>query len=132
MKPLLACSLLKTSNIKQLPQAAKLKRLSDHTMHSRMSKPTKRKAEERSRFISHSWIPKRQQPELLDHMLARRQQPELLDYMLAKRQQPELLDHMLARRQKPELLDHMLATRQKPELIDHMLELIQTLAAVPC
>ena len=50
-----------------LTQASKFKRLTDHPMHSRMSKSTKGRLK-RSSFIHHSRILERQQPELLYHM----------------------------------------------------------------
>ena len=55
------------SRIKVLTQAAKFRRLTDHPMHSQMSKPTKERPK-RSSFIHHSRILGRQQPELLHRM----------------------------------------------------------------
>ena len=54
-------------NIKLLTQAAKFKRMHDHPMHSRMSKPTKGRLK-RSSFIQQSRMLERRHPELLDHM----------------------------------------------------------------
>ena len=55
------------SNTKVLIQAAKFKRFTDHSMHSRMSKPREGRLN-RSSFIHHRRILGKQQPELLDHM----------------------------------------------------------------
>ena len=60
-------SLANSSNIKVPTRAAKFKRLTDHPMHSWISKSTKGKLK-RSSFIHHSRILERQQPEPLDHM----------------------------------------------------------------
>ena len=60
-------SLEDRSGIKVLTQAAKLKRFTDHPMHSWMSMSTKGRWK-RSSFIQQSWILKRQQFELLDYM----------------------------------------------------------------
>ena len=60
-------SLEDRNSIEVLIQAAQFKRLTDHPMHSRMSKPTEGRLK-RSSFIHHSMSLERQQPELLDHM----------------------------------------------------------------